>query len=340
MASPKELLREIERRQVDCVIADYHALTEQGERAALAVATHAPAIPLVCWRGIGCLAPNDARTAPAVGLDDDSALAEFVHAEVVSVARGRLSGVSLPSVLQVLQMEQRSCRLRVRAGPRLGELFIRTGTLVHAIYQKRSPRESALEMLGWVDADVVFDRLPMATVTTINESMDFLLLESARMHDENPSLSTRALAADTKSTPGSTANWLLPALLRGDSDALVSEVLALPSANVAAVIDIENRLLVAYRSKNGKAIARLNSSIPDGLGALNVLLLDMDLRDWTEDILVTVASQFLLLRPLRAAPNLVLFGAFDRSGSTLGMIRSQLAQLAQTFGLRANTPAT
>jgi hypothetical protein len=33
IASPKELLREIERRQVDCVIADYHALTEQGDPA-------------------------------------------------------------------------------------------------------------------------------------------------------------------------------------------------------------------------------------------------------------------------------------------------------------------
>jgi hypothetical protein len=58
----------------------------------------------------------------------------------------------------------------------------------------------------------------------------------------------------------------------------------------------------------------------------------MDLRSVTEDVLVTAGNVYLLLRPLRAMPTLVLFAVFDRESVTLGLLRAQVGRLAQDFG--------
>jgi hypothetical protein len=273
----------------------------------------------------------EARSAPVVAVANDQSLLEFLSAEVISVTRGRLSGVSLPSVMQVLQMEQRTCRLRVRSHSAVGELFVRNGALVHAAHRKLAPRDAALTLLAWTDADVVFDRLPPGTNNTISESLDFLLIEAARLIDENGALLNSGAIRVSGALSSTSANWLIPAVVRGGADVLVDQVMSVSGAASCAVVDIEHRLMVASKIPQEEQAARLNTSVADAMVSMATLLADVQLQSATEDILVTVGNAHVLLRPLRVMPTLVLFASFDRETSALGFIRSQVAKIADQF---------
>lgn len=328
-ASEDELLRDLDRERFDGVIVDRDVASNNGSPAWRVVALNAPALPVVRWGDQDRLSIVDTRAAPLVAMRTPESLAEFIMNEIVSVARGRLSGVSLPSVLQVLHMEQRTCRLRVRTGPHMGELFVRSGTLVHASYKKLGPDAAALEMLAWTDADVVFDRLPMSTEATIDASLDFLLMESARLKDEQ-SFNASIPPPDAGTGNASTSSWLVPAVLRGDADALAAQVIALPGAAICAIIDHETRVLVAARS-NGEIVPRLHGTVSDLMGAVRGLVEDLRLTPNTDDILVTLASAYVILRPLRAMPNLVAVASFHKETVTLGLLRAQIARLCSDF---------
>ncbi|MBL8678584.1 MAG: DUF4388 domain-containing protein [Myxococcales bacterium] len=329
--STDELLHDLGRERYDGVIVHRDAPANDGVPAWRVVAYNTPALPVVRWGDQDRLSIADTRAAPLVAMGTQEALAAFIMNEIVSVARGRLSGVSLPSVLQVLQMEQRTCRLRVRTGHSMGELFVRSGALIHASFKKREPNDAALEMLAWSDADVVFDRLPMNTEPTIDSPLDFMLMESARLKDER-SLSASIPPLDHAPSSASTSSWLVPAVLRGDADALATQIIALPGAAICAIIDHENRVLVAART-SGEAIPRLHGAVSDLMSSLRVLIDDLRLAPNTDDILVTLASAYVILRPLRSMPNFVAVASFQKETATLGLLRSQLARLCNDFAV-------
>lgn len=332
MQSPKDLGRELQRQRFDAVVVDHTHATPLGQPLWTELAADYPTLPIAVLSAPAPLAVIDGRAVPVSAVDSNEAVSDFLAAEVLSVTRGRLSGVSLPSVLQVLQMEQRTCRLRVRAAALLGELFVRNGSLVHASLRKLSPMDAALELLTWTDADVVFDRFPAGTAHSIDGPLDFLLMEAARLRDERVAAGLADPVRATGSLSANTESWLVPAVLRGDADALLSEVMSISGSTAAAVVDFENRLLVALRTRKNDAIPRIHGTISDAMQSITTLLADMKLRSVTEDVLVTVGNAYILLRPLRAMPTLVLFASFDREIATLGLLRAQVSRLAQDFG--------
>ncbi|MFO0559357.1 MAG: DUF4388 domain-containing protein [Polyangiales bacterium] len=332
MQSPKELGRDLQRQRFDAIVVDHGYTTALGEPLWAELAAEYPTMPIAVLSAPAPLPVIENRAVSVSSVASDEQVADFLSAEVLSVTRGRLSGVSLPSVLQVLQMEQRTCRLRVRSAALLGELFVRNGALVHASLRKLSPMDAALELLTWTDADVVFDRFPAGTAHSIDGPLDFLMMEAARLRDERVAAGLFEPMRSTSPLNANTESWLVPAVLRGDADALLSEVMSISGSTAAAVVDFDNRLLVALRTRKNDAIPRIHGTISDAMHAIATLLADMKLRSATEDILVTVGSAYILLRPLRAMPTLVLFAAFDREIATLGLLRAQVSRLAQDFG--------
>lgn len=332
MPTAKELLRELQRKRFDAVVLDASQTSAGDEPLWREIAADYPTLPIALIAAQALVTGVEGRAVAVTSVANDDELAEFLSAEVTGVTRGRLSGVSLPSVLQVLQMEQRTCRLRVRSSAALGELFIRNGALVHASLRKLAPMDAAFELLTWTDADVVFDRFPTGTAHSIDGPLDFLLMEAARLRDERVAAGLVEPTRVTSALSASTESWLVPAVLRGDADALLTEVMSISGATAAAVVDVENRLLVALRTRKSESIPRIHGTISDAMQSISTLLADMKLRSVTEDVLVTVGNAFLLFRPLRAMPTLVLFAAFDREIATLGLLRAQVGRLAQDFG--------
>jgi CheY-like chemotaxis protein len=58
-------------------------------------------------------------------------------------------GLSLASLLQVIQMERKTCTLRVSGAGGYGQLGLRDGEMVHAQVGRTSGREALFTILGW-----------------------------------------------------------------------------------------------------------------------------------------------------------------------------------------------
>ena len=58
-------------------------------------------------------------------------------------------GISLASLLQVIQMERKTCTLSVSGGGSYGQLGLRDGELVHAQVGRTTGREALFAILGW-----------------------------------------------------------------------------------------------------------------------------------------------------------------------------------------------
>ncbi len=70
------------------------------------------------------------------------------------------AGVSASSLLQLINMEQKTCLLEVRYGTKKkGFLYFVNGILYNALYDDLEGEDAALEMIGWDQADFRFKSL-------------------------------------------------------------------------------------------------------------------------------------------------------------------------------------
>nr|WP_320133061.1 DUF4388 domain-containing protein [uncultured Holophaga sp.] len=79
---------------------------------------------------------------------DVTALAQAVSAELQHLASGVIEGLSLPSLLQMLNVERKTCTLRVHSGRRVGYLFMQGGTLINARFRQMEGMDAAIRLLA------------------------------------------------------------------------------------------------------------------------------------------------------------------------------------------------
>ncbi len=96
----------------------------------------------------------------------------------------RIEGVSLPGFVQLVEMERRSCTLFVASAERRGVLAFIDGRLVDAHSPDRDGETAALEIFGWSEAIFAFHRNVAASASTVRRSLTDLLLDAARLRDE------------------------------------------------------------------------------------------------------------------------------------------------------------
>ncbi len=98
---------------------------------------------------------------------------------------GFIAGVPLATVLQMLQMDRRSCRLDVSSPDGSGSLTCDGGQLIDAVAGDLQGQDAAFRILGWRAARVAIrDVEAPSAETTIRIPLAHLLLESVRLDDE------------------------------------------------------------------------------------------------------------------------------------------------------------
>lgn len=90
----------------------------------------------------------------------------------------------------------------------------------------------------------------------------------------------------------------------------------------ACLVDSESGLMLASEQGNGKfdleAAGAANTEV---VRAKNAAMAALGLDDHIEDILITLGTQFHLIRPLAANPSIFVYVALDRKTANLGMAR-------------------
>ena len=98
---------------------------------------------------------------------------------------GHIRGWNLSTVLQMVEMDRRTCTLSIESGDNVGLLYFRQGSLINAESGPLRGIDAAYEIVNWEDADIDVDGACRAATTTIDLPVTRLLLEGLTRGDEN-----------------------------------------------------------------------------------------------------------------------------------------------------------
>ncbi len=101
-----------------------------------------------------------------------------------SETEGHVRGFSLPSFLQLIEIESKTCTLEIDYEGNKGFLYFSDGSLIGAKTARETGTEAALELLSLEKAEIDILSKCRNTQKTIDTPLHYLLLESARLKDE------------------------------------------------------------------------------------------------------------------------------------------------------------
>ena len=102
-----------------------------------------------------------------------------------SSLKGDIKSMGLPPVLQMLGFDGKSGCLKVTDGKDTGLIYFLEGTVVHSCYKELSGKDAFFYILGWEKGKFTFSHSQAAEEITMSERIDWLLLEWARVIDED-----------------------------------------------------------------------------------------------------------------------------------------------------------
>ena len=115
---------------------------------------------------------------------DLSLLIQRIFSELDIEYGGRIRGVSLPSFLQMIELEDRHCTLKITAKGKSGYLFLQKGAPIAAEFGKLTGRLAALQILTWKNVTIDIDYALPHVNREITKPLMNLIMESGRLIDE------------------------------------------------------------------------------------------------------------------------------------------------------------
>ena len=111
-------------------------------------------------------------------------LVERILGELSGGGHGYVRGVSLPSFLQLIAMDRKTCTLSARADGRDGVLYFQDGEILDASTDEEWGIDAALDIATWEGVEMELKSECRKTRKTIKESLTCILLEAFRRRDE------------------------------------------------------------------------------------------------------------------------------------------------------------
>ena len=113
-----------------------------------------------------------------------TALLEAAILELNQATWGVIQGLSLPSLLQMLSMERKTCTIRVSSGRRQGFFYLQDGQLINARYRRQEGLEAALRLIESRSPKAEIDGQLHDSLKLIDRRIDEILMEAAQFQDE------------------------------------------------------------------------------------------------------------------------------------------------------------
>ncbi len=112
-----------------------------------------------------------------------------------------MKGISLSSVIQVINLEKQSCDIEARVDDQRGQLHFRDGALVDAMADGLAGEDAAYQILTWQDPEFEVSTEDSPRDRMIEADLTQMLLELARRQDEELEESARSAAAQDPAPP-------------------------------------------------------------------------------------------------------------------------------------------
>jgi hypothetical protein len=227
---------------------------------------------------------------------------------------GNLKDMDLAEVIQYLCAGRKAtAQVTLENGSQQAMFFFEDGIPTHAVLGEFEGEEVIYEALTWLEGVFMVRNDIKSPFKTINRSWKYLLLEGMRRLDEGIHVPLQShLNKENKIMAN--INETLASIMQFDgaiATALVDWKSGMTLGTAGSGMDIE---LAAAGNTN---VVRAKMSV----------MRDLKIKGGIEDILITLADQYHLIRIHESNPSLFVYLALDRQKANLGLARHKLAQL-------------
>lgn len=114
-------------------------------------------------------------------------LTDAVFEQLNAGAEGRISGISLSSFLQLMEMEKKTATIKISSGEKKGNLYFREGKLINAATDQLVGIKAALELLTWDKIIVEVEGICRKRENVIKQPLMNVLMSGMQIRDEKES---------------------------------------------------------------------------------------------------------------------------------------------------------
>jgi CheY-like chemotaxis protein len=186
----KEAVRILKSRKIDLVITDLKMPVMDGFELIAHIRNHFPELPCIVITAFGN--PEIESGVKQLGAVqytekpiDFDVLVQKIADILSNKSHGFVRGISLPSFLHLIELENKTCTLTVQAKGKKGFLHFMGGVLINASTGKMSGVEAAMNILAWETGEIEIEGKNVKKEKTIDLPLNYLILEAMRRKDES-----------------------------------------------------------------------------------------------------------------------------------------------------------
>ncbi|MCX5869045.1 MAG: response regulator [Deltaproteobacteria bacterium] len=186
-----EAVKVIESVKLDLVITDLNMPVMSGFELLAYIASKHLAIPIIVMTAYGT--PEIEEKLNRMGSFqyvekplEFNTLFEMIENTLNEGTQGYMQGITLPSFLQLLALEKKTCTLTVKSSAnKTGRMFFSHGDLLNAETGSMSGLEAAYKIISWGDVELKMSGKCEKKTRKINIPLIKLLMESSQSQDED-----------------------------------------------------------------------------------------------------------------------------------------------------------
>ncbi len=271
---------------------------------------------------------------------DYDALIQAIQDALAPAQRSRMQGFSLPSLLQLMDFDNKSATLSVRSGENLGRIFVSDGDVVDAWYGSDYGRDAFRKILQLPNPILELVPLPEQVHRNISQPTSSLLFDAIRQQDEDRragSLDDEWEAifdgAEFGEPPTRTTAPIRPSRHErylAKLEASLQAAAEISGAVGAALVDYETGMTLGTSGGGKLDLDVAAAGNTEVVRAKMQVMKNLGIEGGIKDILITLEAQFHLIHPI---PNttLFLYLALDSKTGNLAMARHRLQAIEQTL---------
>lgn len=179
----------LQSQPIDLLVTDLKMPVMDGFELLAHMSRHHPTLPVIVMTAFGTqdieerLSKVDNFHYIEKPLDIDH-LAVAIYKALGDASRSYIRGINLATFLQLVQMENKTCTLKIKSRHGRGFLHIKKGELYAAETETASGEKAAYEIVCWDNPEIEMETICRRKEREIDTSIEFILLEAFRMEDE------------------------------------------------------------------------------------------------------------------------------------------------------------
>jgi len=187
----KKAVKILESNAIDLVVTDIRMPEMDGFELLVYMNTRYPSIPVLVMSAYGTREiQGKFESIGIIGfldkpVDFDDLVKSIEEGLKQTTQTGTMTGFSVGSFLQLIEMEEKTCLLEVSARGKKGLFYFDRGVLFDAVSGRLIGEEAAIEMIMWNQVSLSFKSLPDKKIMRrINSDLMPIMMEASRRKDE------------------------------------------------------------------------------------------------------------------------------------------------------------